>query len=58
MGFFGKLLKATIETVTLPIDVAKDVISMGGVIDDQDQPYTVQRLKKIKGDLEDAADEL
>ena len=52
MGLFGKLLRTAIHTVTLPVDVVKDVATMGGVLTDEEEPYTVQKAKKIKEDTD------
>lgn len=40
MGFFGKLIKATVQTVLVPVNVVKDVVTMGGVLTDKEEPYT------------------
>lgn len=57
MGIFKKLTQATIRTVTTPISVAADIITLGGINTDQDEPYTVQKLKKIKDNLEGAKED-
>lgn len=43
---FG-LLKAIVEVAKLPVDVAADVITMGGAMTDKDRPYTADRCKRI-----------
>lgn len=53
MGLFGKLLKLTINTVTLPIDVAKDVVTLGGATTDEESA-TLAKLRK----LQEGVDEL
>ena len=58
MGFLKKLVKAGINTVAVPLDIGRDVLTLGGVSTDQDEPYTKQRAKKIKKALEDAMDAL
>ena len=58
MGLFGTLLRTTIHVVTLPVDVVKDVATMGGVLTDKDEPYTAEKARKIKRDTEDVADEV
>ena len=58
MGIFGKLLKTTFDLATLPIDVAKDVITMGGALNDQDQPSTVKKLKTLDRDIKSIGSEL
>jgi len=58
MGFFSKMLAVGIETVLTPIDVLKDVATLGGVTVDRDEPYTLSRLKDIKNTMENALDDL
>ena len=47
MGFFSKLLKGTVQTISTPIDVVKDVATMGGVLTDREESYTLEKLRKI-----------
>lgn len=58
MGFFGKLIKAGIDTVSIPVAIVKDVATMGGVLTDQRRPYTIKKLKDIGDDIQEAKDEL
>lgn len=58
MGLFSSLEELAIDTVTAPIEVAKDVVTGGGLLTDQDESYTERRLKKLVEDAEDAGDEL
>lgn len=58
MGFFSQLTKAVFETALLPLEVAKDVVTLGGAMTDQEEPYTFLRLKNINKDLENAVDSL
>lgn len=57
MGFFGKILDATINVALTPVDVVKDVVTMGGVLDGQEETYTAQRLKKAVKKVEQAGDD-
>lgn len=57
MSLFGKLLKTGLDTALLPIDVAKDVVTMAGAMTEED-PYTWQKLKRIAKDLEETRDEI
>lgn len=57
MSIFGSLLKTVIDTATLPLDVAKDVVTMGGVCTDRNETYTGSKLKRIADDIEDVSDE-
>ena len=58
MGFFGKIIKAGIDTVSLPVAIIKDVITMGSVLTDEKQLYTIRKLKDIGDDIQEAKDEL
>lgn len=49
MGFlkaFQKITKATVDIAVTPVEAVKDFVTLGGVLTDQDKPYTVQRLEK------------
>lgn len=54
MGLFSAITKVVIDVATLPVDVVKDVFTLGGVCTGRDKPYTVQKLEQIKEDSEDA----
>jgi hypothetical protein len=58
MGILGKTFKTLIHTATSPIDVAKDVVTLGGVLTDEDEPYTKKKLSKILEDIEELSDEV
>ncbi len=58
MGLLGKLLKTGLDVVTTPIEVIKDVATLGGAITDEDEPYTMKRLKRLADDTEEVRDEL
>lgn len=63
MGFLGKLIKAGIDTVSLPVEIIKDALTLGGVTNDgyyrnRNRTYTVKKLKDIGDDIEEAKDEL
>ena len=51
---FKSILKAAVAVVTVPVDVVADVITMGGVMTDQDEPYTAQKARKIMRNIDDA----
>ena len=57
MGLLGKLLKTTIDVVTLPVDVVKDIATLGGVLTDE-KPYTAQKFERLGDDLEEVQDEV
>lgn len=56
MGFLGSLVKATIDTVLVPVEIVKDVATMGGALTDEKEPYTLSRSKKVIEDVEQAGD--
>lgn len=58
MGIFGDILKTGFDIATSPIEVAKDAVTLGGILTDEDEPYSVKRLKQIGKDLEDTRDDL
>lgn len=58
MSIFGKLTAAIIETALLPVEIVKDVATLGGAITNEHEPHTVQRLRSIGKDIESALDEM
>lgn len=48
MGLFGKLVATAINVATLPVAVAKDVVTLGGVSTENGESYVVEKLKQIK----------
>ncbi len=62
MSLFGKLLKTTFDVVTSPIEVVKDVATLGGTLTDNDcgqrGTYTTRRLKQLARDGEEIREEL
>ena len=51
------ILKAIKKTSILPISVVRDVVTLGGVFEDKDEPNTVTNLKKIMEEIEEVLDE-
>lgn len=58
MSIFGKIAKTVIKTATLPVDVVKDVATLGGLSTDQDAPYTLQKGRGILDAIEELGDEI
>ena len=54
MSVFDSLLKAAVNVVTTPVAVMADVITMGGALTDQDQPYTASQLSDLMQNIKDA----
>ena len=56
MGLFGKLIKLAINTATAPIDIAKDVVTLGGSITDEESA-TLAKLRKLQEDVDDLGED-
>lgn len=48
MKLFGQLVSTLVNVATLPLDIAEDIVTLGGVATGQAKPYTLQKLDKIK----------
>lgn len=57
MSIFGKILKTGFDVITTPIDVVKDVATLGGALSGESQTYTGKKLARIGDDLEEIRDE-
>ena len=58
MSIFGKLIGTVIDVATLPIAVVKDVATMGRAVTDQEEPYTIKKIKDICDDLSKVDEDL
>ena len=58
MGFLTQLTKTVLDVVTTPVDIAKDVVTMGGALTDDDEPVTFKKMKKIYKDVDDLPDSI
>ena len=45
MGIFGKIIQGAVDTITIPIDIAKDTM---GLSIEEEESYTLKKLKKLK----------
>lgn len=50
---FDRLFRAAVDTVTLPVSVAADVVTLGGALVDRKEPYTVSKAKRLGNDAAD-----
>ena len=57
MCMFRQIVNAIADTVTAPIEVVKDAVTLGGLINGKDESYTSKRLKKLADDAEEILDE-
>lgn len=53
MSIFGKVIKTMVNVAVLPVQVVKDIYTLGGVATSQKKSYTVQQLEKIKEEADD-----
>ena len=54
-GILEDLTKATLGVVVeTPIAIAADLVTMGGVLADKDEPYTATALKKVTENVSNA----
>jgi len=52
----GDLTKAVVGVVIeTPIAIAADIVTMGGLVTDKDEPYTATALKGVMQNVENAA---
>ena len=58
MSILGKFAAALTETVLLPVEVVKDVATLGGSVIGRDETFTGKRLRSIQDDIEEAIDEM
>lgn len=51
MKLFGQLIRTAVNIVALPVEIVKDVVTLGGVASKGElEPYTAERLKKLADD--------
>jgi len=55
MGLFDALGSLAVHTLTSPLDVVKDVVTMGGAITDEESAI-VKKLRKISDDIDEVSD--
>lgn len=58
MGFFSKLAQTAIDIAVTPVEIVKDVATVGGVLVDRETTFTADRLRKISEHAKQAYDEL
>jgi hypothetical protein len=55
---FDKLLKSAAAVVTTPAAIAADIVTVGGIATDRDEPYTVSAVKAAARNVGKAVDDL
>ena len=54
MSLFGKAVKLVVNVASLPIELAKDVVTLGGCSTKGEfEPYTKDRIEQLIEDVED-----
>jgi hypothetical protein len=54
MNIFKGLVKAAVSTVTLPVAIAADVVTLAGSLTDRREAYTPEQFKRIMKGIDDA----
>ena len=52
MGLFDSLLRTSIHAITSPLDVVKDVVTLGGTMTDEESAIA-KKLRKLGDDISD-----
>lgn len=52
MGLISNLIGISLDIIETPVSIIKDVATMGGVLTDEDEPYTKSKLKELAEDYE------
>ena len=47
-----KLFKTIFDIVTLPVEIVKDVVTLGGTVTERNKSYTRERIEELDEDLE------
>lgn len=47
MELFGQLVRTVVNVALVPVAVAKDVVTLGGIVTDE-PPATVEALERLK----------
>jgi hypothetical protein len=55
-GILEDLAKAAVSVVKLPVSVAADAVTLGGVLTDRDKPYTADNVSDLVENLENATE--
>jgi hypothetical protein len=55
-SILNSVVKAAVSVVEIPVAVVADVITLGGSMNDKDQPYTATAVEHLVKNVQDAAD--
>ena len=51
------LFQSVLNLAVVPLEIVKDVVTMGGVLTDEKKPYTLKRLEKAQEKLDEALED-
>ena len=55
---FDRLFRIATDVVTTPVAVLADVVTLGGLVNDRDEPYTLTKARRIGSDTAMIVDKL
>ena len=53
-GIIKSLTKAAVGIVLSPVSIAADILTLGGAINERDEPYTISSVRDILSNIENA----
>jgi len=56
MKLFGQLIRTAVNVALVPVAVAKDIVTLGGVARDRDDTYTAEQLQRLKDEADEDDD--
>lgn len=57
MKLFGQLVRTAVNIALVPVAVVKDVATLGGIATEEDEPYTMQALQRLKDEAQEDGDD-
>jgi len=53
MKLFGQVIRTLVNVVEIPVAVTKDVLTLGGTINEHGKTYTREQIEKLKDEASD-----
>ena len=53
MKLFGQIVRTVVNTALVPVAVAKDVMTLGGVATGNGESYTAEQLRRLKEEAQE-----
>lgn len=57
MKLFGQLIRTVVNTALLPVAVAKDIVTLGGTLTDDDSSATREAIERLKDEASEDEDD-